>query len=64
MHYKFIGVPFLLKRAKVIKERVPLDSYSEIIQGNILKKYPRFIRTQKEYTEEIKQMLQKAKKII
>jgi hypothetical protein len=64
LHYKFVGVPFLLQRAKAIKERVPLNSHSEIIGGNILNIYPQFIRTKEEYTVEIVQMLKKAKKVI
>ena len=64
LHYKFIDIPLLLKRAELIKKRVPKDSYCKIIKGNILVEYQGFVRTEKQYTEEMTQMLRKAIPVI
>lgn len=64
LHYKYMGVKHMLKRAKLIKERVPLDSYTVGIKGNILAKFPTFVRNEREYQIEIKDMLAKSKKVI
>lgn len=64
LHYKFLGVDVLTKRAEGIKARVPVDSYCKGIKGNILKVYPGFVRTRVEYEREIEEMLKKATQAI
>ena len=64
LHYKFVGVDFLLKRAAAIKSRVPADSYCPGIKANILKKYPGFVRTRAEYIQETEDLLKRAKPVI
>jgi glycosyltransferase involved in cell wall biosynthesis len=64
LHYKYLGVDIMVKRAKMIKERVPADSYTRGIRGNILKIYPGFCKTASQYSNEISQMLKNAKKVI
>jgi hypothetical protein len=64
LHYKYLGVENMLRRAALITSRTPLDSYTASIKGNILSKYPSFVRTRKEYVDEIKQMLKKCTKVI
>jgi hypothetical protein len=53
LHYKHIGVDALVKRSDLIKARVPADSYCKGIKGNILKIYPGFVKTRKEWVHEI-----------
>jgi hypothetical protein len=64
LHYKFVGVDFLLKRAEAIKYRVPKDSYTVGIKGNILKIYPGFIKTRQEYEKEIYQLEMRSRQVI
>jgi hypothetical protein len=64
LHYKFLGVDILLKRAELVKQRVPPDSFCKYINGNILKVYPAFIKTPAEWQAEIDDFLGKATKII
>lgn len=64
LHYKFLGAEIMAKRAKDIKDRVPPTSYCKGIRGNILQKYPGFVKTKDEYKREIAQMLREAKPVI
>jgi glycosyltransferase involved in cell wall biosynthesis len=64
LHYKFVGVEFLLKRAEAIKRRVPKDSYTAGIKGNILKIYPGFIKSRQEYEKEIDQLVTRARQVV
>jgi hypothetical protein len=64
LHYKYLGVKNMLRRAEVIRYRVPLDSYTVGIKGNILAKFPTFVRSELEYKDEIKQMLKKCVKVV
>ena len=64
LHYKYLGVRNMLRRAKLIKDRVPSDSYTASIKGNILDIFTSFIKTETGYTTEIKQLLAKATKVI
>ena len=63
LHYKFVGVDFLLSRAADIVKRVPPNS--RVAAGyNILTKYPGFVKTGPEYDLEITQLLNAAKQVI
>ena len=64
LHYKYLGVRNMLRRAELIKSRVPSDSYTAKIKGNILERFSSFIKTEKEYTREFKQLLNRATKVI
>lgn len=64
LHYKYLGIDYLMKRTKSIIDRVPKDSYCECIGGNILKKYTGFVRTEKQFELELSQMLEDAKRVI
>lgn len=64
LHYKYLGVQTMVKRAAKIKSRVPASSFCKGIGGNILKIYPAFVRTEKEYKAEIDQMLREARRVI
>jgi glycosyltransferase involved in cell wall biosynthesis len=64
LHYKYLGVNAMVKRAAAIKARVPEDSYCKGIGGNILKKYPGFVKTREEYIAEIAVRVSTAIKIL
>jgi glycosyltransferase involved in cell wall biosynthesis len=64
LHYKYLGVEHLVRRAADIKARVPEDSICKGIGGNILKKYPGFVKTRQEYIEEIAYKVSKAINVI
>ena len=64
LHYKFLGVDHMLKRASVVKERVPKNSYCQVIEGNILEKFSGFVKNKQEYKEEIENLIKEAKPII
>jgi glycosyltransferase involved in cell wall biosynthesis len=61
LHYKYLGVDHMLKRAQRIKDRIPADAYCEGIRGNPLKIFPQFVKTREEYETEIGSMLKIAK---
>ena len=64
LHYQHLGVENMLKRTELIKKRVPSDSYTIHIRGNILDIFPHFVRYREECTANIKQLLLKAIKVI
>ncbi len=64
LHYQHLGVDSMLKRSESIKKRVPSDSYTIHIRGNILDVFPHFVRYREECTANIKQLLLKATKVI
>ena len=64
LHYKYLGVDALVRRATAIKWRVPKDSYCNGIRGNILDIYPSFVKTRKQYIEEIAYRVSVATKVI
>ncbi len=64
LHYQHLGVESMLKRSESIKKRVPSDSYTIHIRGNILDVFPHFVRCRKECTANIKQLLSKAVEVI
>jgi hypothetical protein len=64
LHYKFLGVEEQLRRAKLVKQRVPATSFCKGINGNILKVFPGFIQTKEKYQATIDQMLEDAKIVI
>lgn len=61
LHYKYLGVDCMVRRAQRIKDRIPSDGYCEGIQGNPLIIFPQFVKTREEYEEEISAMLKIAK---
>jgi len=64
LHYKYLGVEALVKRAEAIKARVPANSFCKGIGGNILKIYPGFVKTRQQYIEEIAHRVSIAKRVI
>ena len=64
LHYKYLGIDIMVKRAAKIKARVPANSFCKGIGGNILKVYPAFVKTRQEYEVEINQMLKDARRVI
>lgn len=64
LHYKYLGIKIMMKRAKEIKARVPANSYTNSIKGNILQLYSGFVRTEDLYRYEINEMLRNAKQVI
>ena len=64
LHYKFLGVDHMLKRAQEVQERVPKNSYCQVIEGNILQKFSGFVKNRQEYKEEIENLIKEAKPII
>jgi hypothetical protein len=64
LHYKYLGVENMIRRAKLIQDRVPRNSSCRNIGGNILQKFPGFIRSEKEYIDEITQMVRDARPVI
>lgn len=64
LHYKYMGVKALVKRAAAIKARVPSNSYCKGIGGNILKIYPAFVKTEREYIKEIEQRMRESIQIL
>jgi hypothetical protein len=64
LHYKFLGTDIMVKRTQLIKERVPKTSRCEYIKGNILKVYPAFVKSEREWGLEINQLLEKAQRVI
>jgi glycosyltransferase involved in cell wall biosynthesis len=64
LHYKYLGVDIMVKRAEAIKARVPAESYCKGIKGNILKVFPGFVKTRQMYIAEIADRVSLAEKII
>ena len=64
LHYKFIGIDSLMKRARTIIDRVPPGSYCHHIKGNILTVMTKMVRSREEYLEEIAEWEGKAKVVI
>jgi hypothetical protein len=64
LHYKYLGVTNMVRRTKLIIDRVPIGSYCKNIDGNILVKFSAFIETEQKYKTIIDQMLKKAKVVI
>lgn len=64
LHYKYLGVQIMVRRARLIKSRVPPNSFCRGIGGNILKKYPGFVKSEREYVKEISDRLKSAVKVI
>lgn len=64
LHYKYLGVDNMMRRTKLVKSRVPADSYCEIIGGNVLEKFPSYIKTRQQYEQEINELLRIAKDVI
>ena len=64
LHYKFLGTDIMVKRTQLIKDRVPKESHCKYIKGNILKVYPAFIKTEREWAVEINQYLEKVQQVI
>lgn len=64
LHYKFLGVEEQIRRANLVKKRVPKDSFCKGIGGNILKKYPNLIKTRSQYQTELNDLLLKAERVI
>lgn len=63
LHYKYLGVDYLIRRGEVIRARIPQDSYTECIGGNVLRLYPGFIKSRRTWQLEIDQMLRNAKTV-
>lgn len=64
LHYKFLGVDHMLKRARIIQKRVPKNSYCQCIEGNILEKFSGFVKNRRKYQEEIENLIKEAKPIL
>jgi len=64
LHYKYLGADNMVRRANLIIDRVPRGSFSKNIDGNILVKFPAFIKTKREYQIEIEEMLEKSIAVI
>lgn len=64
LHYRYLGVKEQLRRAALVKKRVPCNSFCKGIGGNILQKYPGLIRTKEVYQLEIDELLSKAVRVI
>ena len=64
LHYKYLGADNMVRRANLIIDRVPKGSFSKNIDGNILVKFPAFIKTKREYQVEIEEMLEKSITVI
>ena len=64
LHYKHVGVDSLVKRSQDILARTPKDSYCKAIGGNILKIYPGFVKTRKQWIAEINYRMTRAIKVI
>ena len=64
LHYKYMGAKHMAERARKVKERVPANSFTHNINGNILKVFPSYFKTEEEYKVEIAGMLARAERII
>jgi len=64
LHYKYLGVKEQVRRAELVKKRVPKNSFCKGIGGNILKMYPGLVRTREQYQNEINDLLVKAERVI
>jgi hypothetical protein len=64
LHYRYLGVKEQLRRASLVKQRVPCSSFCKGIGGNILQKFPGLIQTKEVYQKEINDLLLKAVRVI
>lgn len=66
LHYKYLGAKHMAKRARLVFDRVPKDSFTKHVgvNGNILQRFPTYVKTEKEYEVEINDMVKKATVVI
>ena len=64
LHYKYLGVDELVRRADLVKKRVPPDSICKAYNKNLLAQFPGLVKSRQQYQVELNSLLMRSVRVL